>query len=130
MRKYYRIRDFHKKARKIGKWVVDTAKSLNVSAIFLEDLNNMIKRLPVEFRDKLYSIQYGRIQYWIEWQAKKYGVKVVYVDPSFSSTHCPKCGKEMKEVSYRYFHFIKCGNENDHDVIAILYGSLSISTVP
>lgn len=75
-------------------------------------------------------MQYRRIQYWIEWQAKKHGLKVVYVDPHYSSTHCPKCGKEMEEVAYRYFHCIKCGYENDRDVIAVmnLYGSLSLST--
>ncbi|AOL16560.1 hypothetical protein BFU36_07465 [Sulfolobus sp. A20] len=66
-------RDFHKKAKniledsvkKVGKWIVDTAKLFNVSAVFLEDLDNMIKkvkRLPVDFRDRLYLIQYHRIQ--------------------------------------------------------------------
>ncbi|MCY0860794.1 MAG: RNA-guided endonuclease TnpB family protein [Sulfolobaceae archaeon] len=140
-----RIRSFHKKAkniledfaRKVGKWVVEVANSLNVSAIFLEDLNNMIKRvkkLPNEFRDKLYLMQYRRLQYWIEWQAKKHGLKVVYVDPRHSSTHCPKCGKEMKEVDHRYFRCTVCGYENDRDVIAVmnLYGrgSLSLSTAP
>ncbi|TRM77416.1 transposase, partial [Sulfolobus sp. A20-N-F8] len=39
-------------AREVGKWVVDIAKSFNVPAIFLEDLNNLIKivkKLPTEF---------------------------------------------------------------------------------
>jgi putative transposase len=50
-------------------------------------------------------MQYRRVQYWIEWQAKKSGLKIVYVDPRYS-THCPKC--------------VKCGYENDCDVIAIM----------
>ncbi|AGE71028.1 hypothetical protein [Sulfolobus acidocaldarius] len=44
-------------AKRIGKWVVDILKSLRVNAIFLEDLSKMInrvKRLPIEFRYKLY----------------------------------------------------------------------------
>ncbi|QKR00690.1 IS200/IS605 family element transposase accessory protein TnpB [Metallosphaera tengchongensis] len=140
-----RIRSYHRKARniledsarKVGKWIVEVANLLNVSAIFLEDLNNLIKRvkkLPGQFRDKLYLMQYRRLQYWIEWQAKKHGLKVVYVDPHYSSTSCPKCGSKMEEVGRRYFRCINCGYENDRDVIAIMNiygrGSLSLSTVP
>ncbi|AOL17448.1 hypothetical protein BFU36_12815 [Sulfolobus sp. A20] len=133
-----RFRDFHKKAknilensaRKIGKWIVEMDKLFNVSAIYLEDLNNLIKSvrsLLIKFRDKLYLMEYHRIQYWIEWEAKKHGLKVVYVD-AYSSSRCPKCGNEMEEVGYRNFHCVKCGYENDRDVIAILYGSLTLST--
>ncbi|TRM75549.1 hypothetical protein DJ531_12215 [Sulfolobus sp. A20-N-F6] len=49
------------------KRVVDIAKLFNVSAIFLEDLNNLIKRLkdlPTEFRDKFYLMRYRRLLYW------------------------------------------------------------------
>ncbi|MCY0860058.1 MAG: hypothetical protein OWQ54_06460 [Sulfolobaceae archaeon] len=46
-----RVRHFNKKAkniledsaRKVGKWIIEVANSLNVSVIFLEDLNNLIK---------------------------------------------------------------------------------------
>ncbi len=138
-----RIKSYHRKARsilegfakKVGRWVVDVAKFLHVSSIFLEDLNNLIKhvsKFPIEFRDKLYLMQYGRIQYWIEWECKKNGLKVVYVDPSYSSTKCPKCEGKMREVSHRYFSCKNYGYENDRDVIVImnLYegGFLSLST--
>ncbi|QKR00339.1 IS200/IS605 family element transposase accessory protein TnpB [Metallosphaera tengchongensis] len=140
-----RVRSYHRKARdvledsakKVGKWIAEVAESFNVSAIFLEDLNNLIKnvkKLPSEFRDRLYLVQYRRLQYWIEWQAKKHGLKVVYVDPHYSSTKCPKCGSKMEEVGYRYYRCTSCGYENDRDVIAImnLYGrgSLTLSTAP
>ncbi|QKR00748.1 hypothetical protein GWK48_10425 [Metallosphaera tengchongensis] len=49
--------------RKVGKWVVEIASSLNPLAIFLEDPNNLIKRvkrLPAQFRDRLYLMQYRR----------------------------------------------------------------------
>lgn len=139
-----RIRSFHQKAkrimedfaRKVGKWVVEIAEDFGANVIKLESLKNLIKnvdKLPKEFRDKLYLMQYRRIQYWIEWQARKHGMVVKYVNPSYSSVSCPKCGRKMKEVSHRWFR-CNCGYENDRDVIAIVNlnrrGSLTLSTAP
>jgi len=140
----YRVRSFHLKARrimedfarKVGKWVVEIAEDFSANVIKLESLRNLVKnvnKLPKEFRDKLYLMQYRRIQYWIEWQAKKHGILVRYVNPSYSSVSCPKCGRKMKEVSRRWFR-CNCGYENDRDVIAIMNlngrGSLTLSTAP
>jgi transposase len=78
-------------------------------------------------------MQYRKIQYWINWQAKKHGLLVKYVYSAYSSITCPKCKNKMKEISYRWFK-CKCGYENDRDVIAIINlngrGSLSLSTAP
>jgi IS605 OrfB family transposase len=140
----HRIHSFHQKAkkvmedfvRKVGKWVVDVAKRMGVNVIKLERLKNLIKnvdRLPRGFRDKLYLMQYHRLQYWISWQARKHGMVIEFVNPSYSSVSCPKCGRKMKEVSHRWFK-CNCGYENDRDVIAIMNlngrGSLTLSTAP
>ncbi|WP_218261281.1 RNA-guided endonuclease TnpB family protein [Saccharolobus shibatae] len=140
----HKIHSFHQKARnimedfarKVGKWVVETAGLLGANVIKLEKLTNMIKdvnELPKEYRDKLYLMQYRRVQYWIEWQAKKHGLIVEYVNPQYSSVSCPKCGEKMREVSHRWFK-CSCGYENDRDVIAIMNlngrGSLTLSTAP
>jgi putative transposase len=69
----------------------------NASAIFIEDLNNMIKnvsKLGKLFCDKLFLMQYRLIQYWIEWEAIKHGLKVVKVPAFYTSTHCAKCKGE------------------------------------
>lgn len=139
-----RIRSFHLKAkrimedfaRKVGKWVVEIAEDFGANVIKLENLRNLIKnvdKLPSEFRDKLYLMQYRRIQYWIEWQAKKHGMVIEFVDPSYSSVSCPKCGRKMREVFHRWFR-CSCGYENDRDVIAVVNlnrrGSLTLSTAP
>ncbi|WP_425487504.1 IS200/IS605 family accessory protein TnpB-related protein [Metallosphaera tengchongensis] len=58
--------------------------------MFLDHINNPIervKKLPSGFKDGLYLMQYRRPQYWIESQAKDLGLKVVYVDPHYFSTH-------------------------------------------
>jgi IS605 OrfB family transposase len=139
-----RIMVFHLKARniaedfarKVGKRIVEEAIKMNANVIILENLRNLIKnvkRLHKKFRDKLYLMQYRKIQYWIDWQAKKHGLLVKYVFAAYSSIKCPKCKRKMKEISYRWFK-CKCGYENDRDVIAIINlngrGSLSLSTAP
>ena len=57
---------------------------------------------------------------------------VEFVNPKYSSVSCPKCGKKMKEVGYRYFLCTKCGYKNDKDVIAMVNlnrrGSLTLSS--
>jgi IS605 OrfB family transposase len=126
----YRVRSFHLKAKKVmedfagkvGKWVVEISEDFGANVIKLENLRNLIKnvdRLPREFRDKLYLMQYRRLQYWIGWQAKKHSILVQYVSPSYSSVSCPKCGKRMVEVSHRWFK-CSCSYENDRDVIAVV----------
>jgi len=140
----HRIRSFHQKAkkvmedfaRKVGKWVVEIAEDLGVNVIKLESLKNLIKnvsKLPKEFHDKFYLMQYRRLQYWIEWQARKHGMVIEFVNPSYSSVSCPKCGQRMVEVSHRWFK-CSCGYENDRDVIAVVNlngrGSLTLSTAP
>ncbi|MQL56496.1 RNA-guided endonuclease TnpB family protein [Acidianus ambivalens] len=140
----HRIHSFHQKAkrimedfaRKVGKWVVEIAKGFGSNIINLENLRNLLKNvnnLPKEFRDKLYLMQYRRIQYWIVWQAKKHGILVEFVNPSYSSVLCPRCGRRMEERGYRWFK-CSCGYENDRDVIAVVNlngrGSLSLSTAP
>ncbi|WP_338602874.1 RNA-guided endonuclease TnpB family protein [Sulfolobus tengchongensis] len=138
-----RIRSFHIKVRnvmqdfvkKVGKWVVEEAKRLNANYIVLEDLNKMIshvKGLRKDYRDRLYLMQYRRVQYWIEWEAKKHGLNVIYVKPAYSSTTCPRCGYELKGSGYRMLRCEKCGFEDHRDYIAVynLYGrgSLSLAT--
>ncbi|WP_016730063.1 RNA-guided endonuclease TnpB family protein [Saccharolobus islandicus] len=138
----YGVRSFHQKAkrimedfaRKVGKWVVEIAEDFGANVIRLENLENLIKnvdKLPKEFRDKLYLMQYRRIQYWIVWQAKKHGILAQYVNPGYSSVSCPKCGKRMEEKGYRWFR-CSCGYENDRDVIAVMNlnrrGSLTLSS--
>ncbi|WP_338076105.1 RNA-guided endonuclease TnpB family protein [Acidianus sulfidivorans] len=140
-----RIRHFHTKARnilldfakKVGKWVTDEAKRLNANVIVLENLNKMINHvsnLSKDYRGKLYLMQYRRVQEWIQHQAVKHNMKVIFVDAKYSSTTCPKCGSRMEESGYRTLKCEKCGFEENRDYVAVynLYGrgSLSLSTAP
>jgi IS605 OrfB family transposase len=139
-----RIMVFHLKAkniaedfaRKVSKRIVEEAIKMNANVIILENLKNLIKHvknLHKQLRDKLYLMQYRKIQYWIDWQAKKHNLLIKYVSAFYSSTKCPKCNRKMKEIYHRWFK-CSCGYENDRDVIAIINlngrGSLSLSTAP
>jgi len=81
---------------------------------------------------KPYLMQYRRIQQWIEWQAKKYGLKVIKISPAYSSATCPKCGALMRESGYRTPKYEKCGFEEHRDYVSVLNlygrGSLTLST--
>ena len=91
-----RVRSFHVKAkrvaedfaRKVEKWVVEEAKRMGANVIKLERLRNLIRnvgKLAKEFRDKLYLMQYHRVQRWIQWQTKKQCLLVEFVNPKYSS---------------------------------------------
>jgi putative transposase len=139
-----RITAFHLKAKniaeefakKVGKKVIEEANKMNANVIILENLKNLIKsvkKLPKKFRDKLYLMQYRKIQYWIDWQAKKHNLLINYVYSAYSSIKCPKCNNKMKEIYHRWLK-CSCGYENNRDIIAIINlngrGSLSLSTAP
>ena len=139
-----RIMTFHLKAKniaedfakKVGKKIVEEAIKMNANVIILENLKYMIKKVKKihkKFRDKLYLMQYRKIQYWIDWQAKKHGLLVKYVYSGYSSIKCPKCNRRMKEIDHRWLK-CNCGYENDRDIIAIMNlngrGSLGLSTAP
>jgi len=64
-------------------------------------------------------MQHKRIQKWIEWEAKKYDLKVIYVNPAYSSTTCPKCGEKVKENGYRTLRCENCGFEEHRDYVAV-----------
>ena len=89
--------------------------------------------LRKNYRLRLYLMQYRGIQKWIWWQAKKHGLRVLYVSPSYSSTTCPKSGEKMKENKYKTLRYVECGYEEHGDYVAVfnLYGkgSLHLLTV-
>jgi len=127
-----RIRSYHRKARDIlENWarktslkIVRFAKRLGY-AVAREDLKGLINSLrKIESKDhrtKLIIMGYRRLGKWIDWQAEKQGVPLAIVNPSGTSSKCPKCdSKGLKEVSYRRLRCPRCELEADRDVIGKL----------
>jgi transposase len=61
-------------------------------------------------------MQYRKIQYWIDWQAKKHGLLIDYVYTAYSSIKCPKC-KIKNERNLLSLAKSKCGYENDRNIL-------------
>ena len=108
-------------AKKAGKWVVDVAKKLGANTIVLEDLKGLWEKLD---RTQKFLLQYKRVQNWIEWQARKYGLNVIYVSPPSTPLKCPKCKGPMVDTGNRTVKCLNCGYEDNRDYVAVynLYG--------
>jgi len=123
-----RIRSYHRKARNILEdWarktslrIVEPAKRLG-HAVAREDLKGLINSLRKiknkDHRTKLIIMGYSRLVKWIDWQAMKHVVPLAIVNPSGTSSECPKCDSKLEENGYRRLKCPRCGFEADRDVI-------------
>ena len=127
-----RIRSYHRKfrdiledwARKTSLEIVRFAKRLGY-AVAREDLTGLVNSLrKIESKDhrkKLIMMGYKRLGKWIDWNARKQGVPLAFVNPNGTSSKCPKCdSKGLKEVDYRRLRCPRCGFKGDRDVIGKL----------
>jgi len=117
-----RIRSYHRKARDIlENWarktslkIVRFAKKLGY-AVAREDLTGLINTLRKiknkDHRTKLIIMGYARLGRWIDRQAEKHGVPLAIVDPSGTSSECPKCDSKLEENGYRRLKCPRCGFE-------------------
>lgn len=99
----------------ISKKIVDFAVKHNAESIHLEKLSfNHKKKKRKNFND-LWS--YYQIQIMIVYKAHKKGIKVYFVDPSYTSQTCSQCGnlEEGQRVRQELFKCKKCGFEANAD---------------
>lgn len=78
---------------KISRKIVDIAIENN-SGIKLEDLTGIRenKKQRKSFRYALHSWSFYQLQMFLEYKAKLHGVKIVYIDPAYTSQSCSICG--------------------------------------
>lgn len=108
--------------------IVNEAIAHNVSVIKLELLKNirnrMIdakKRMRKNSRKNnryLHSWSFYRLMQHIEYKAKIAGIKVVYVDPAYTSQTCPKCGRINKADDRNYV--CPCGYHVHRDLLGAI----------
>jgi IS605 OrfB family transposase len=103
--------------------IVELAKKLGY-AVAREDLTELINTLrkikSKDHRTKLIIMGYSRLGKWIDWQAEKHGVPLAIVNPSGTSSECPKCDSKLEETGYRRLRCPRCSFEADRDVIGKL----------
>ena len=129
-RKLCKIRKKEKNFRrsinhKIAKELVLKAKGTNFG-IALEDLKGIRKKTTVrkKNRNKHSSWSFGQLRAFIEYKAKLNGVEVIFIDPKYTSTTCPKCTSINKKnrKSQEEFYCIKCNYHENADYV----GSINI----
>ena len=108
--------------------IVNEAIAHNVSVIKLELLKNirnrMIdakKRMRKNSRKNnryLHSWSFYRLMQHIEYKAKIAGIKVVYVNPAYTSQTCPKCGRINKADDRNYV--CPCGYHVHRDLLGAI----------
>ncbi|RLF79185.1 transposase [Thermococci archaeon] len=104
---------YHKLANKI----VELAEKYG--GIALEDLTEIREsiRYSAEMNGRLHRWSFHKLQSIIEYKAKLKGVKVVFVNPAFTSCLCPVCGGKLSPNGGRVLKCSKCGFEADRDVV-------------
>ncbi len=104
---------YHKLANKI----VELAEKYG--GIALEDLTEIRKsiRYSAEMNGRLHRWSFRKLQSIIEYKAKLRGVRVVFVNPAFTSSLCPVCGGKLSPNGRRVLKCPNCGFEADRDVV-------------
>ncbi|WP_456398660.1 RNA-guided endonuclease InsQ/TnpB family protein, partial [Palaeococcus sp. (in: euryarchaeotes)] len=104
---------YHKLANKI----VELAEKYG--GIALEDLTEIRDsiRYSAVMNGRLHRWSFRKLQSIIEYKAKLKGVRVVFVNPAFTSSLCPVCGEKLSPNGHRVLKCSKCGFEADRDVV-------------
>ena len=104
---------YHKLANKI----VELAEEYG--GVALEDLTGIRDsvRYSAEMNGRIHRWSFRKLQSIIEYKAKMKSVRVVFVNPAYTSSLCPVCGSKLSPNGHRVLKCSKCGFEADRDVI-------------
>ena len=89
--------------------LVKQAKERN-AIIVMEDLTGINLSCKVKRNNRYYRISWAfyELQQFIEYKAIQVGLRVIYVDPAYTSQTCPKCGHVDKSNRNKKLHFFCC----------------------
>lgn len=90
----------------ISKQIVDYCLSECIGVINLEDLTDITKDAKTYF---LKSWPYYQLQQMIEYKSAEKGIKVLYINPEYTSQTCSCCGN--KDNEQRSGTIFKCSNQ-------------------
>ncbi len=102
---------------KLSHDIIETAVVHEVKVIKLERLSNIrsTTRRSRKNNHSLHTWSFYRLAMYIEYKAKLTGIKVLYVNPAFTSQKCPKCGSvhHANDRDYR----CACGYHTHRDLL-------------
>jgi len=104
---------------KISRKIVDMAKEQHALLVFenLKGIQTTSKRQFKPFKYALHSWSFYQLQTFVEYKAKLLGVPVLYVNPSYTSQDCSKCGARGQRNG-KEFKCPVCGHVDHADVNA------------
>ena len=104
---------YHKLANKI----VELAEKYD--GLALEDSTEIRDsiRYSAEMNGRLHRWSFRKLQSIIEYKAKLKGIRIVFVNPAYTSSLCPICGEKLSPNGHRVLKCSKCGFEADRDVV-------------
>lgn len=111
------IRDLnHKTSRQL----VNLAVQEHVDKIVMENLKNIRKTAKsINKADRnINSWAFYELQQFIEYKAKLAGIKIIYINPKYTSQRCSKCGKIEKGNRKGNLYYCNCGNRIHADLNA------------
>ncbi|AHF79639.1 IS element ISTsi1 orfB trasposase [Thermococcus paralvinellae] len=102
---------------KIANVIVEFAK--RYGGITLEDLTEIRESImySAKMNGRLHRWSFRKLQSIIEYKAKLNGIKVVFVNPSYTSSRCPICGNKLSPKGHRILECSNCGLKTNRDVI-------------
>ena len=105
---------------KVSRVIVDFATDNNISVIRLEQLTNIRQTARTSRKNEknLHTWSFHRLAQFIEYKATLVGIKVEYVNPSYTSQTCPKCSKKNKAQDRKYK--CQCGFEKHRDIVGAM----------
>ena len=114
------------KDHKVSRQIINFAKDNKVSTIQLEALSGIRQTARTSRKNNysLHSWSFYRLTQFIQYKAELAGIKVVFVDPKYTSQTCPVCGTRNKANDRKYK--CPCGFETHRDIL----GARNIITAP
>ncbi|AHD04960.1 transposase [Paenibacillus larvae subsp. larvae DSM 25430] len=111
---------------KISRQIVDTAIQEGASIIKLERLENIRKTARTSRKNakNLHSWTFYQLQQFISYKANLVGIKIVEVNPAYTSQTCPACGEKNKAKD-RWYE-CSCGFNAHRDRV----GAINIMNQP
>ena len=104
---------------KLGKWFAE-----HYDVVVMEDIQvkQLVGKPERKLRMRLHDVAIHELRSIMEYQLRKYGKEIRFIDPAFSSMTCARCGYVKNDLTLadRIFVCPKCGWVADRDYNASL----------
>ena len=86
--------------------IVEEAQATGCDTIAMESLTNIRRRIKAgkRIRSRLHRWSWAQLQGFVQYKAQSAGLKIVFVDPAYTSQTCAWCG----QIGIRQKHSLIC----------------------